>query len=429
MTSPLRRLRPQVVLCTMLLAVLLIAAASPAVAGRKVQVVISGSIAKQLEGTWGGFEEKTGIEVEPIVLGNWFDVMEKLPVMVIGGLSPDVIYHDSATQADLYHRGVLQPIEKYVTRDRLNLKMWPAPIVDAYRYAGVLYSLPTAVSNWITFYNRDKFHAAGLDDLPTDWNGSAFTFEDLINIGRKLTRDINSDGQIDEYGISNFLASGSVQAIHLWGADWYDPDQTEFIGNSAETIAAITELRRLREVGVVGGNWMQGKAAIMTEQPYYLNTIATAMAGGGMFNWAVGILPKAVGRWAHPGFHSLGMVYDAPHPEEAWQFIKFMTTDSAGTVHFSQAENRTPVAPRSIIDFNRRWEAFNPGMNAHAFTTCFDHLIRANWFGLPRKMYDTITSSMSRIMRMEQDPKGAMDALKPVIDSMLKEAKENLRKI
>ncbi|NLN19157.1 MAG: hypothetical protein GX162_07785 [Firmicutes bacterium] len=68
-------------------------------------------------------------------------------------------------------------------------------------------------------------------------------------------------------------------------------------------------------------------------------------------------------------------------------------------------------------------------MNAHVFTTGFDHLIRANWFGLPRKMYDTITSAMTRIMRMEQDPKTAMDALKPVMDSMLKEAKEHMRKI
>ncbi|NLN19156.1 MAG: extracellular solute-binding protein [Firmicutes bacterium] len=298
----------RIILCAVLLTLLCLLGTKPVCVAREVQVVVSGSIAKQLEGSWGGFEEKTGIKVKPIVLGNWFDVMEKLPVMVIGGLAPDVIYHDSATQADLYHKGVLQPIEHYVNRDKINLKMWPEPIINAYRYAGELYSLPTAVSNWVTFYNKDKFHAAGLDDLPTDWNGDAFTYEDLISIARKLTRDINSDGQVDEFAISGFFASGSVQGIHLWGADWYDADQTEFIGNSPQTLAAITELRRLREAGVVGGNWLQGTAAMMTEQPYYLNTLATTMTGsGGLFSWAVGILPKAVGRWAHPGFHSIGV--------------------------------------------------------------------------------------------------------------------------
>ena len=95
----------RIILCAVLLTLLCLLGTKPVCVAREVQVVVSGSIAKQLEGSWGGFEEKTGIKVKPIVLGNWFDVMEKLPVMVIGGLAPDVIYHDSATQADLYHKG------------------------------------------------------------------------------------------------------------------------------------------------------------------------------------------------------------------------------------------------------------------------------------------------------------------------------------
>ena len=123
------------------------------------------------------------------------------------------------------------------------------------------------------------------------------------------------------------------------------------------------------------------------------------------------------------------MVVDAANPEGAWQFIKYMATDSVGSVLFARAENRTPLSPRAIVDFNRRWETLNPGMNAMVFTTGFEHILRANWFGLPRDIYDTIGSTMQRIMRMQQDPKSAMDALKPVLDNRLREIRDTLRKI
>lgn len=423
MLSAIRRQRTMTFRVMLLVTFFLVVGNGPASATPKVQVMIPGSMARQLDEGWNAFTEKTDVVVEPIPFATWSELKEKLPVMVIGDIPPDVVYYDDGSQADLYHRGVLQPIEPFVTRDRFNLTVWPDPVINAYRFSGQLYSLPTAVSNWVTFYNADKLYAAGLGTLPTDWNSDAFTFQDMIIMARKLTRDVNSDGQIDEFGLSGFLGTGSIEAIHLWEVDWYDDDQTEFVGNRPRNIEAISDLRRLYEAGVIGGSWIQGTAAMMTQQPYYLNTLATTMSSGGLFSWSIGVLPKAVGRRTGAGFHSLGMAIDAVNPEGAWQFIKFMTTDPIGASHFARAENRTPLAPRPIVDFARRWETLNPGMNAHVFTTGFDHVLRTNGFGLPADFYQMIASSMQRVMRMQQDPKGAMDALKPVIDSMLREVR------
>ena len=409
--------------------VLLLSTLHPALASEKIKVIMNGNMAGLLEEGFAAFNEATGIEVEVVAVTNWNDMREKLPVLVIGGVGPDVVYHDDKTQSEFYHRGIVQPIERFVQRDRLNLRMWPDPVINAYRYDGQLYSLPTALSNWVVFYNVDIMHASGLDSLPTDWNGDAFTFEDVLAMAKTLTRDINGDGQIDQYGLSSFMGAGSLEAIHLWEVDWFNASQTEFIGHRPETLAAITELRSLYEAGVMGGSWSQGTAAIMPQQPYCLNTLATTMSTSGLFSWSLGVLPKAVSRRTQPGFHSLGMVVDAANPEGAWQFIKYMATDSVGSVLFARAENRTPLSPRAIVDFNRRWETLNPGMNAMVFTTGFEHILRANWFGLPRDIYDTIGSTMQRIMRMQQDPKSAMDALKPVLDNRLREIRDTLRKI
>ena len=175
------------------------------------------------------------------------------------------------------------------------------------------------------------------------------------------------------------LEAGSLEAIHLWEVDWFNDSQTEFIGHRPENLAAITELRSLYEAGVMGGSWSQGTAAIMPQQPYCLNTLATTMSTSGLFSWSLGVLPKAVSRRTQPGFHSLGMVVDAANPEGAWQFIKYMATDSVGSVLFARAENRTPLSPRAIVDFNRRWGP-ESGMNAMVFTTGFEHILRTNWF-------------------------------------------------
>ena len=105
---------------------------------------MNGNMAGLLEEGFAAFNEATGIEVEVVAVTNWNDMREKLPVLVIGGVGPDVVYHDDKTQSEFYHRGIVQPIERFVQRDRLNLRMWPDPVINAYRYDGQLYSLPTA---------------------------------------------------------------------------------------------------------------------------------------------------------------------------------------------------------------------------------------------------------------------------------------------
>lgn len=412
------------VLCVSVLAAALVAGAAAEAAAEKVTVMMLGSLSKGLGEAVDAFSAQTGIQVEFVEFATWFELMEKLPTMVAGGIAPDVVYHDNSSQADLYHKGIVQPVEEYVKRDGFDLSRWPEPLLEGYRYGGVLYSLPTGISNWVTFYNVDKMRAAGLPGVPADWDADGFTFSDLLDMARKLTRDQDGDGTPEQYGISGFFSSG-MQGLHLWGLDWIDDDQTEFVGTTAAHIEAIGEMRQLWEFGAAGGNWLSGTAVMLITQPYYLNTIATAMDQGGLFTWAIGVLPRAACRCNPASFHSLGMVAGSANPEGAWAFIKFMTTDPAAAVVFSRAENRTPVVPASILDFNDRWERKNPGMNAHVFTSGFEQIVSPNWFGLPRAVFDRIVAGLTQVMRGQQDPRVAMEEIKPVVDGMLQEMRRS----
>ncbi len=416
-----RKSLPQIILS---LALVLALTVPTGAAERITAMLVSTLEGSALDQAIAAFTHETGIEVDVVEFTSWTDLREKLPTMVAGGISPDVVYHDNGAQSDLYHNGVLQPIEEYVARDNFDLSIWPKPLVDAYRYDGVLYSLPTGVSNWVTFYNADKLNESGLSALPTDWESDGFTFSDLVATARRLTRDTDGDGTPELFGITDFFSRGA-QGIHMWGLDWVDDDKTEFLGTSSRHVEAVVQMRELWELGVAGGNWMNGTAVMMPMQPYYLNTISNAMDQGGLFDWSIGILPTVECRCGPAGFHSLGMAAGASNPEGAWEFIKFVTTSSEGAVNFSRAENRTPVVASSIADFYDRWERLNPGMNADVFTSGLNYIFRPNWFGLPRSFFDNLYATMTEIMTGGKDPRVGLEELKPVIDGILNEAREN----
>lgn len=403
---------------------LLLTLSVPISAAEKITAMLGATLGGDaLDQAVQAFTDATGIQVDVIEFTNWDDLREKLPTMVAGGIAPDVVYHDNGAQGDLYHHGVLRSIEEYVARDGFDLSLWPEPLVDAYRFDGELYSLPTGVSNFVTFYNVDKINEAGLTPLPTDWDSEGFTFNDVVSLARRLTRDSDGDGTPEQYGITDFFNRGA-QGIHLWGLDWVDADQTEFLGASSEHLDAVVEMRQLWELGVAGGNWLNGSAVLMPMQPYYLNTIANTMNQGGLFDWSIGILPTVECRCAPAGFHSMGMVAGASNPDGAWEFIKFITTSPEGAIGFSRAENRTPVVSASIADFYDRWETLNPGMNAQVFTSGLNHIFRPYWAGLPRTFWTNLYGKMNEIMTGEKDPRVGLEELKPVIDGILKEVHE-----
>ena len=86
---------------------------------------------------------------------------------------------------------------------------------------------PYAISNQVLYYNKDMFREVGLDPEkpPTNW-------DELIEYGKLLTRDVTGDGKVDEWGLTFPLKAdeGGVYyyITHLWqaGGELYNEDFT-----------------------------------------------------------------------------------------------------------------------------------------------------------------------------------------------------------
>ena len=83
-------------------------------------------------------------------------------------MAPDAIYHDSGVQGDLVANGSVRPLDDYIARTKLDLNLWPAPVVRGYQYGGKIYGLPTGISNFTMYYNADRLEDVGIGALPTD---------------------------------------------------------------------------------------------------------------------------------------------------------------------------------------------------------------------------------------------------------------------
>lgn len=408
---------------TMLVALAGMWPAAARAAEGQVTVMIPGTLlSESWEQAVAAFTKRTGIEVDVVVAASWEEMMQKVPVMVAGGVAPDALYHDSGVQADLVNNGSVRPLDEFIARENFDLSIWPQPVLAGYMYRGQLYGLPTGISNFTWYYNADKLAAAGIGELPTDWENMVdFTFDDMVQIARKVTVDQDGDGVPEQYGLQNFGNFGA-QALNMWRLDYINEDQTAFIATSEAHIEAIMQMRSLWvEHGVVGGNFLDGSAVMLQIQPYFLNTLSSQMQSGGFFAWKNAVNPLAVCRCSLAAFHSWGMPRGSQNPDAGWEIIKFMAADPEGAILFSRAENRVPVLRESIEEFVDRWERINPGQNARVLTDSLNHVTRSNSGGLPRSVWNTWYPMMQRIMRGEVDPLTGMRQIEPVINGILAE--------
>lgn len=195
-----------------------------------------------------GFEElvnefnsiQSDVEVE--LLGGVSP--DTLLTMHAGGLTPDLIYHHLTEQ--FLRAGTLAPMDQYM--ERSGITDWIPGTLDWHTYDGHIYGAPYGLlGQRMIFYDRDRLSEYGLNDPQEGW-----TWRDLENQVRRLSRDTDGDGQNDIFGFDMrpgwffwpfLINNGSVLYD---GETWFpDMDRTveaiEFLGMMAREDLMIRE--------------------------------------------------------------------------------------------------------------------------------------------------------------------------------------------
>ncbi|MFW6138519.1 MAG: ABC transporter substrate-binding protein [Spirochaetota bacterium] len=128
---------------------------------------------------------------------------------------------------------------------------------------GEIYAFPFNQSVQVLYYNKNAFRKAGLDPQkpPRTW-------DQVIKYGKKLTRDIDGDGQIDQWGTMVSLEGvfGFTPLIRQVGGEFLNEENTQALFNSEEGLKVMNLVQDMSyKYKIMPTNWtlFEGTSAFL----------------------------------------------------------------------------------------------------------------------------------------------------------------------
>ena len=211
-----------------------------------VLLAFLGLAKEKIELTWWGFQEpnlrlfqeaaqlfnQTRDDVEIVFKGTVYpyeEMHDKLMMAALSGVGSPDLCNVEIGKLGFFLRGSTIPfydvsdvVEPY-ENELLKLR------TDLYTFEGKLYGIPTHVAAGFIFYNTALFEELGLD--PDD----IVTWDDFIEMGKKITRDKDGDGKIDVW-----MTDVEINDLHMLiglskqrGGGIYDKDGNLLIDSQA----------------------------------------------------------------------------------------------------------------------------------------------------------------------------------------------------
>ena len=267
-------------------------------------------------------------------------LIQKLITAVQSQTAPDISWIHSDYLQDLIEADAIYKMEDFI-RGENGLSeedlsdIYPALIQYA-SWRGTLYSIPMEATNLALMYNKRMFREAGLDPErpPENW-------QQLHEYAKKLTIDKDGDGKNEQIGflLPIFPATGPLGSWMVW--QWYpylwqvggyfvDLEQTKVLYDSEAGIAALTLWQNIFRDLELSKYSMDYDVAFASERlamamdgPWNLPRYSTLLKN---LEWAFAPLPEGpVKRATIVGGEYLTIFKQSKHPQEAWQFLKWLT--------------------------------------------------------------------------------------------------------
>jgi multiple sugar transport system substrate-binding protein len=258
---------------------------------------------------------------------------EKLKVLIAAGTPPDIAV---VPQADfgIMARGLYVEMAPYIEKYNFNMKVIPTEAIKQFTLNGVLYALPfdgLGINVDSLYVNLDLFRAAGLSVPPVNYDDpySGWTYDQFRQIAKRLTKDRNGDGTIDQWGYAPSQGNGNwFRLIWSFGGDVVTETPTlQSVVNSAEVIEAFQWMRDMKftdQVIGVAGQFPQGNVGVL-EQPLAYSSSQMLSA---TFDWTVAASPSGKGgRWGIALNNPMGIMKDSKNKDLAFEFMQLWLSD------------------------------------------------------------------------------------------------------
>ncbi|MCM3717773.1 ABC transporter substrate-binding protein [Fictibacillus phosphorivorans] len=261
------------------------------------------------------------------------DIWTKNLASIAAGKPADVIINDINQVAHRAQNNQNTNLSKYMEKDPEVKDRFFPELYKASLYKGEPYALPFNTDTRMLFYNKDMFKEVGLDP-----NKPPATWEELEEYGKKL--DIKNGKNYDRIGyLPNYKMGAEVWMINADGKSYWDYKKEKPIIDDPSNIEALTWFKDYYDY--YGSNvinkfqaefgeetadpFISGKLAMTTETTNFFTKIRDY---GEDINFGIAPLPakepgKSQTSWG--GGFVAEIPKGAEHPDEAWEFLKYLT--------------------------------------------------------------------------------------------------------
>ncbi len=283
--------------------------------------------------------------------------------------TPDILFTDIPLVSAYTLRGYLTPLDKYFTA--AEKKQWVPAAVNAARVNKKLMIAPLNNSTLVLFYNRKLFAEKGIAPLSKDPK-DRLTYEQVLELAKKLTIDRNNDGINEVWGFCFTQVNRAYQLLPLpqsLGAKVIGPDglKTRGIIDSPKWVKAFQFYQdlfnkwKVAPKGIAPAEtvnfFKSGRLAMMLGVEYQAKTIQEASS----LDWDFAPYPyfeggkpvTATGSW------SLGLNAYSENKEAAAKFIRYLSI-APGCIEWFKADGHLPPNQKSLeyIEANPEYEKF-----------------------------------------------------------------------
>jgi len=108
---------------------------------------------------------------------------------------PDVFLLDAEDVPRVVDRGVALDLVPYLARIGVDPARYDPALLAVFRRGAGIYGLPRGYTPVVIAYNKDLLDRAAVPYPTDDW-----TWDDFLRVAKRLTRDTDGDGSIDQWG-------------------------------------------------------------------------------------------------------------------------------------------------------------------------------------------------------------------------------------
>lgn len=285
----------------------------------------------------------------------------KLQTAIAGGKTPHLASFQGWEWQTYADRGLLQPIDELVARDKLTpiYDETVTAIKDTTSRSGKRYLVPLQLATMVMFYAKKPFDAAGIAYPTDDW-----TFDQFVEAAKKLT---NLSGDKKQFGYQpNGNWFRDIHWIRSTGKREFDslvdPKQASF--NQPEIVEIVQMVAQGFQYDQKiaptpadlqgGANTINtGNSVMKYEGPWFLGQLNSPdlRSKSKQIDFDVVLMPKgADANRPHRGWSEGVALFKTDRVEQAWVFASFAASEE-GQKAYSGASGRMPNTLALIENF------------------------------------------------------------------------------